>query len=83
MEVLEIDSLIKVVTRIVAEETQLKEEQIDVDKHLGTFGLDSINSIYLLERLENEFKVELNPLMFYDYPTIRSFSSHIHSIINK
>ncbi|MCB0487993.1 MAG: acyl carrier protein [Cyclobacteriaceae bacterium] len=69
--------LIQLVSRIVSEETQLDLELVSPDKHWATFGLDSINSIYLLEKLENELGVDLNPLMFFDYPTIRTFSAHI------
>lgn len=69
--------LIQLVSGMVAEETQLELEQITPDKHWASFGLDSINSIYLLEKLENELGIDLNPLMFFDYPTIRTFSAHI------
>lgn len=71
--------LIEVVSAIVAEETQLDRQSIDPDKHWASFGLDSINSIYLLEKMENELGLDLNPLMFFDYPTIRTFCGHIHS----
>lgn len=69
--------LVKLISRIVSEETQLDLELVNPDKHWASFGLDSINSIYLLEKLENELGVDLNPLMFFDYPTIRTFSVHI------
>lgn len=76
-----IDDLILLLRKIVAEEVKLSIDKIDPDLPMGAFGLDSINSIYVLEFLENKLKVELNPLMFYDHPTIRKFCTHIHGII--
>lgn len=80
MAVKSVADLIKLVSAIVVEETQLDLALIDQDKHWASFGLDSINSIYLLEKMENELGIDLNPLMFFDYPTIRSFCSFIHSL---
>ncbi|MEQ8424895.1 MAG: acyl carrier protein [Cyclobacteriaceae bacterium] len=75
------EEIIHLLQERIAEETKLDLNKLDPDIPMGAFGLDSINSIYVLEQLENELGVELNPLMFYDYPTIRKFSSHLLSLL--
>lgn len=76
------DEIVCIMQEIIAEETKLAIEKINPELHLSAFGLDSINSIYVLDRLEDKFKIKLNPLMFYDYPTVASFSKHIDTLIN-
>ncbi len=63
---------------IIAEEIKESPEKIDVDSEFFEFGLDSINSLVLLDKAEKHFDVELNPLFFWDYPTIRTFGEHIY-----
>lgn len=72
--------IIFLIRQLVAEETNLAVDQLDIHKSMGSFGLNSINSIYLLEKLENTLNLDLNPLMFYDYPTIDSFGRYLYQL---
>lgn len=72
-----LNELIHLLQQLIADEVHMSIESLDVDQYMGAFGLNSINSIYVLERLENVLGLELNPLLFYDYPTIRTFCEHI------
>jgi len=74
------DEIIALIQQLVAEETNLSVDQLDIHKSMGSLGLNSINSIYLLEKLENELDLSLNPLMFYDYPTIHSFGRYLYDL---
>ena len=51
----------------------------DIADHADFFslGLDSISCVYILDRLEKKIKVELNPIYFWDYPTVESLSSFL------
>ena len=75
-----LEEIIKLLQQLIADETNLPIDRLDVHKSMGSFGLNSINSVYILERLENELDLELNPLMFYDHPTIHSFSNYLHQL---
>lgn len=75
------EDIILFLQKSIAEETKLDIEVIDIHQSMGTFGLDSINSIYVLQHLENLVDMELNPLLFWDYPTINSLSSHLHQLM--
>jgi acyl carrier protein len=49
---------------------------------MGVFGLDSINSVYILQQLEDFLNLELSPLLFWDYPTIKSLSIYLYQLKN-
>ena len=66
---------------IVAEETSVQKEEINVDDSFQELGLDSINAVFLLEKLEKRHGINLSPLLFWDYPTIHTFSRHIKTLV--
>jgi acyl carrier protein len=45
-----------------------------------SLGLDSISCVYVLDRVEKKIKIELNPIYFWDYPTVETLSCFIASI---
>ncbi len=61
----------------IAEEMQMDIKEINIHQNLAQFRLDSINSLFILEQLENYLGISINPLDFWDYPTIDEFSQHI------
>ena len=63
--------------QLITEEQGIAATEVDVHASFQTFGLDSISSIYLLDKLEDHFGVELNPIEFFDYPTIEQFSTYL------
>lgn len=83
MKKLELEEIIAFVKEKVASETKLNPTQIDPDQYLGVYGLDSINSVHILVELERFTDLELNPLLFWDYPTIKSLSNHLYQLCLK
>ena len=61
----------------IAEITNLNIEDIDEDTEFGSLGLDSVRGLFILQELEEFLGEEINPLIFWNYPTIRSFSEYI------
>jgi acyl carrier protein len=66
----------------VAEFIKADPSEIDPDSEFINFGIDSMNAIYMIEVLEKKLKTEINPLHFWEYPTIRMFAEKIISEIN-
>ena len=67
----------------IAAETDCAIEQISETDTFHSFGLDSLSSITILNKLEDEFNLDLNPIYFWDYPTLGAFADfllkeHIH-----
>jgi|GEM_PF-790345 len=75
----EIETFLK---QAIARETKLDLSKIEVDQYMGVFGLDSINSVYVLKQLEDFLNLELSPLLFWDYPTIKSLSINLYQLKN-
>ena len=62
---------------LIEDEQKVPASEVDVHAEFYTFGLDSISSIYLLDKLEDYLGIKLNPIDFFDYPTIDKFSSYL------
>lgn len=78
MKQLTVEDITQFLQKTIAEETQIDIQKIDPAQPMGTFGLNSINSVYVLQQLENFIEMELNPLLFWDYPTIGDLSQYLH-----
>lgn len=63
--------------KIIAREKNIGIDDISQDSTFFELGLDSISSVYLLDLLERKFNISLNPLAFWDYPTINLLADHI------
>ena len=72
-----VEQVVNYLKEIIATELKQTVEEIDENVEFHEFGFDSINSLVLLDKAEKHFDIELNPLFFWDYPTIRSFSEHV------
>lgn len=82
MKPVELDEIITFLKQAIATETKLDLNKIEVDQYMGVFGLDSINSVYVLKQLEDFLHLELSPLLFWDYPTIKSLSIYLYQLKN-
>ncbi len=70
----EIQKEIKV---IIAAELALNPDELDDLKSFHDMGLDSVNSIFLLAKMEEKLNVYIDPMSVYDNPTIKSFSEYL------
>ncbi|WP_425392994.1 acyl carrier protein [Ekhidna sp.] len=64
---------------IIAKELNLNSEDLDELQSFHNLGLDSVNSIFLLAKMEEKLDMYIDPLSVYDNPTIRSFSEFLHT----
>ncbi len=76
----DIENFIKL---LISKEINTSIEEIDSDEYFSSFGIDSMRAVALLDAMEKETGLDLNPLIFWDYPTIASLSKHINSCMNK
>ena len=71
----------KYFVNLVAKETNVSIDEINIDDTFHALGFDSISAVFFMEKIENEYKVTLSPLCFWDYPTIRSLSGYVQSLM--
>ena len=74
--------ILNVLKEHIAKETGLPVSDIGDDASFYSLGLDSISAVYILDRLEKTLKVEMNPLFFWDYPTVGLLADHLTSLMN-
>jgi len=67
----------------ISHETSLEPQEIDIHENFIYLGLDSVNCIFVLDRLEKIFKIEMNPVWFWDYPTTEKLAQKIYSELTK
>ena len=65
----------------IAEITQTSKERISETKNFMAFGLDSLASVELQERISEKFLVDISLVAFYDYPSIKELVPHIRELI--
>lgn len=73
--------LIEFFRQKISSELGIALHEIDPEVEFINFGMDSVNAIFILQHLENFVGQELNPLLFWDYPTIARFSKHIMTLV--
>lgn len=66
----------------ISRETGLPTEEIADDASFFSLGLNSISAVYILDTLEKKLKIEMNPMFFWDYPTVALFAEHLAAELN-
>lgn len=75
--------LIDLITREIAKETKTPKEEISAEEMFVNLGLDSVSGVYLLDILEKRTGLQLNPLLLWDYPTIKSLAEFLSNQIEE
>ena len=83
MEHYDVDSITLFIKKILADELKESPENIDEHAHFHEFGLDSINSVYLLDQVEAKYNISLTPLYFWDYPSLHLFAQQLSEELQK
>ena len=63
----------------ISEITNLKPEEIDITTEFFSLGLDSVKALFVLQELEEYLDTEINPLVFWNYPTVEAVSEYLAS----
>lgn len=65
--------LLTLLKSTIADETGIALADIADTDSFFNLGLDSVSCIFLMDKVEKKLKVELNPIYFWDYPTIDTY----------
>ncbi len=49
-------------------------KQLSIKAPLANYGLDSVTGIELIEALEKQLSIEIEPTIYYDYPSIKALA---------
>lgn len=66
----------------IAKEAGIPVSGIEDNASFYSLGLDSISSVFVLDELEKKLGIEMNPLYFWDYPTVALLAEHLTTLSN-
>lgn len=64
------DLLITFLRERVSERTRVPVEEIDLDTNLVGIGVRSIDAVLISGQLEDEFQVDIDPMLMFEFDTI-------------
>jgi acyl transferase domain-containing protein/acyl carrier protein len=71
------EDVARLIARLVAARVDLAPEQIDHDRPLESYGLDSAAAVTVAGELEQALGRPLHETLVYDFPTVRALSAHL------
>jgi acyl carrier protein len=74
------DQLIHLLKEEISKETGLSYDEIKDAAPFYSLQLDSISCVFVLDEISKKIDIELNPLFFWDYPTVELLADHILSL---
>ncbi|MBN4053213.1 SDR family NAD(P)-dependent oxidoreductase, partial [bacterium AH-315-L15] len=72
-----LDKVMLMLIRSVSKLLKVKPEDIDGDVELNEYGFDSITLTEFANKLNQEYKLELTPTLFFEYPTLNSVAEYL------
>lgn len=69
--------LIEFIKGLISEEMGITASEIKETDSFFNLGLDSVSCIFLMDKLEKKLQLDLNPIHFWDYPTIDMYSDFL------
>lgn len=69
--------IIGIIKSLIAEETGISINEIKERDSFFNLGLDSVSCIFLMDKLEKKIQLDLNPLYFWDYPTLGTYADFL------
>jgi acyl transferase domain-containing protein/enoyl-CoA hydratase/carnithine racemase/acyl carrier protein len=67
-----------VLLQTVSELLKIKSADLDVNTELSEYGFDSISLTEFSNKLNQKYKLELTPTIFFEYLTIESLATHLN-----
>lgn len=64
----------------IASETGIPLSEIEDSATFFDLGLNSISAVYMLDVLEKKLSIDMNPLFFWDYPTVELLADYLTSL---
>ena len=68
-----------IIQKLISEETGRSDDLLEHNTEFFNYGIDSLKAVFLLEKLERQFSIQLDPIIFWDYPTIESLAEYIEN----
>ena len=74
---LELQEVLNWLTLRFADWLEVAAHELDPQRPISSYGLDSISAVTLSVQLEDELSVELDTAVLWDRPTLESLAEHL------
>ncbi|MHA6529597.1 acyl carrier protein [Paenibacillus sp. BAC0078] len=74
----DLDLIILALREIVSEKIKLPADEIMPDEDLSAYGVDSILSTFIMERVQNQYGEEISLNAIIEHKSLRELAIHIH-----
>jgi acyl carrier protein len=68
--------------QLIAKELNIELATIRDESTFHELGLDSVNSLFLLDEIEGKYTIYIDPLSLFDNPSLTEFTVYLHQQIN-
>lgn len=72
-----VDSIRKKLKGHVSDLLKVDINAIDMEAELNEFGFDSISLVEFTNRINQEYKLEITPTIFFEHPTLEGITQHL------
>jgi len=69
----------EIIKDVISNELSADRSKLNANQSFLDLGLDSLDSIFLLSKMEERLDIHIDSMSVYDYPTIQSFSEFLAS----
>ncbi|MCY7570453.1 beta-ketoacyl reductase, partial [Bacillus safensis] len=67
----------EVLKQEISQLLKIKPEEIDADVEFNQYGFDSITLTEFANKLNDEYKLDLTPTIFFEYATVNTFAAYL------
>ncbi|PEP89733.1 hypothetical protein CN582_29280 [Bacillus wiedmannii] len=71
------DRILTYLMQTVSQLLKVNLEEIDNDAELSDYGFDSITFTEFSNKINEDYKIDLTPTVFFEYPTLYSFAEYL------
>ncbi|EIW21029.1 amino acid adenylation domain-containing protein [Pelosinus fermentans] len=72
-----LDRIQSLLIQMTSKLLKVRIEEIDSNTELNEYGFDSITFTEFANQLNQEYKLELTPVIFFEYPTLHRFAEYL------
>ncbi|PKW16723.1 acyl carrier protein [Saccharopolyspora spinosa] len=80
-ETVSVDGMVDWLTATVARYAEQPESEIDPDRPLSDYGLDSVSAFAIITEIEDAFDIVPDVTVVWDHPTVRALASFLADFI--
>ncbi len=77
------EQIVDFVLKVVSSRTKTPVEQLTGDTQLADVGVDSLNAVLICGYLEEEYELEIEPLIMFEYKTANQVADALCEMLSE